>query len=73
MSAGRRLDRLEARAGREEVPPEDEAGIDAELERLIEEYEAREGEGAFKKLVAKLEAEFAAANEQARRWRFPGS
>ena len=71
MSAGRRLDRLEARAGREEFAPEDEAAIDAEMERLIEEYEEREGEGSFAKLLARIEAEFAAGHEQARRWRSP--
>lgn len=68
MSTGRRLDRLEARAGREGFAPDDEAAIDAEMERLIEEYEQRKGEGSFAKLLAKLEAEFAAANEQARGW-----
>ena len=71
MSAGRRLDRLEARAGREEFAPEDEAAIDAEMEVLIEEYEEREGPGAFARMLAQIDAEYAAGHEQARRWRSP--
>ncbi len=67
MSAGRRLDRLEARAGREEFAPEDEAAVDAEMEVLIAELEEREGPGAFARMLARIEGEFAAA--ESRRWR----
>jgi hypothetical protein len=58
VSVASRLDRLERLAPRCDHSRLDEAARDAEIERLAEEYEAREGPGAFTALLAQVEAEF---------------
>ena len=57
MSTGRRLDRIERHLPRS--PPLDHAALDAEIEALAAELDAREGAGASAALLAQIEAEMA--------------
>ncbi len=61
VSVSRRLDRLERLAPRRNGPRLDAAAMDAEIERLAAELEAREGPGAFAAVLAKVKAEFETA------------
>ena len=60
MNVARRLDRLE-RSLHAGLPLDAEQMMDAEIEALAAELEARDGAGAFAALLARIRTEFAAA------------
>ncbi len=62
MSVARRLDRLERLDRRHSPAPIAPTEMDAEMERLAAELEAREGPGAFAALIAEVTTEFETAN-----------